>query len=251
MTSDGLAATNTKLCDSAICRLCEPVAFTSILPYIAEKAKTLTGAHESLWQARSLAVAIVSAFHLGELVATLIWSGISDKLGRKRVLFLGFFSTAMTMLSFGFAEDPTSAVATRLLGGLTNGNAGVIDTMILENTSKDQRAYAFAIMNCVWPTGAIIGSLLGGYLSQPVAQYPTIFRPDTVWENHPYLLANLSYTLLAFLASLLLACYRDVPCRGESQPLLPSGRSRLQERKTIRTTLSRNGIGLTAHCLVA
>jgi hypothetical protein len=37
----------------------------------------------------------------------------------------------------------------------------------------------------------VVGPVIGGYLAEPVKKYPSLFRPDTVWERFPYLLPNL------------------------------------------------------------
>lgn len=37
----------------------------------------------------------------------------------------------------------------------------------------------------------IIGPVVGGYLAEPVKKYPSLFGPDTIWEQFPYLLPNL------------------------------------------------------------
>jgi hypothetical protein len=39
--------------------------------------------------------------------------------------------------------------------------------------------------------------VIGGYLAEPVKKYPSLFGPDTIWEQFPYLLPNL--VVVAFL----------------------------------------------------
>lgn len=44
------------------------------------------------------------------------------------------------------------------------------------------------------PHSSIIGAGLGGTLADPVANYPTVFRPGTIFDNYPYLLPNIVCT---------------------------------------------------------
>lgn len=46
----------------------------------------------------------------------------------------------------------------------------------------------------------IIGPVVGGYLAEPVKKYPSLFDPDTIWEQFPYLLPNL-FVVVFLLAS--------------------------------------------------
>ena len=52
-------------------------------------------------------------------------------------------------------------------------------------------AKAYAIQPSVWSLGAIIGSAIGGYLTQPAQFYPSLFSADGLFGRYPYLLPNL------------------------------------------------------------
>lgn len=60
------------------------------------------------------------------------WGGLSDRIGRKPVLLIGCVGTMFSMIMVGFSTSFGMALAGRAIGGLLNGNIGVIQTMVGE-----------------------------------------------------------------------------------------------------------------------
>lgn len=86
------------------------------------------------------------------------WGGLSDRIGRKPVLLLGCVGTMLSMILVGCASNIWVAVAGRVLGGLLNGNIGVIQTMVGELVTKpEHEPKAYSVMPFVWSIGTIIG----------------------------------------------------------------------------------------------
>lgn len=144
---------------------------------------------------------VISAFALAEAMSSSIWGRLSDKFGRKVILMSGLAGTGVSMLIFGFAQNLQTALIARALGGLLNGNIGVIQTTVSE-VVKNEAHYgvAFSIMPTVWCIGAIIGSGLGGGLADPVHNYPGMFKPGSILDRFRYLLPNLVCTAIVILS---------------------------------------------------
>lgn len=135
---------------------------------------------------------VISAFALAEAMSSCLWGRLSDKLGRKLILLCGLAGTGISMLVFGFSTNIYLALLARALGGLLNGNIGVLQTTISEVVKNEaHKGIGFALMPAVWCVGAAIGSALGGGLADPVRSYPNIFKPGTILDRYPYLLPNL------------------------------------------------------------
>ncbi|EPS45535.1 hypothetical protein H072_489 [Dactylellina haptotyla CBS 200.50] len=176
----------------SICRLVEPIAFTSLFPYIyymvAHFHVTKTDAEIAMWTGGT-----VAAFAFAEMLTGMMWGSLSDRIGRKPVLIGGLTGTGISMLLFGLAPTMPLALAARAFGGLLNGNVGVIQTAVAELVPKrEYQPRAFSVMPFVWSLGSIIGPSVGGMLAEPVKHYPKYFSPDGLFGKFPYLLPNLA-----------------------------------------------------------
>ncbi|KAK7956208.1 uncharacterized protein PG986_005430 [Apiospora aurea] len=175
----------------AICRICEPIAFMGIFPYVYYMVKDfhITEDHNKISFYAGL---VTSAFTFAEFSTGFLWGRLSDRVGRKPVLLTGLIGTALSVLIFGFAQNLWVALAARAIGGLLNGNMGVLQSTVTELvTAKEHRPRAFTMMPIVWCIGSIIGPMIGGALAKPCETYPNLFAKGSIWDAYPYLLPNL------------------------------------------------------------
>ena len=88
---------------------------------------------------------LISSFSLAEALTGMYWGGLSDRIGRKPVLLIGCIGTTMSMLMTGFGQSFSMVLLARLLGGLLNGNIGVIQTMVgeLVHNPEHERKVSF------------------------------------------------------------------------------------------------------------
>ncbi|KAI1190446.1 major facilitator superfamily domain-containing protein [Nemania serpens] len=183
----------------AICRICEPIAFMGIFPYVYFMIEDFH-VTEDASRISFYAGMVTSAFTFAEFSTGLLWGRLSDKIGRKPVLLTGLVGTALSVLVFGFAPNLTVALIARAIGGLLNGNMGVLQSTVAELvTVKEHQPRAYTIMPVVWCLGSIIGPMIGGALARPCVSYPSLFSPGTIWERYPYLLPNLFSALIVLV----------------------------------------------------
>ncbi|CAK7268844.1 hypothetical protein SEPCBS57363_003300 [Sporothrix epigloea] len=143
---------------------------------------------------------VTSAFTFAEFLAGVFWGRLSDRIGRKPVLMTGLAGTALSVILFGFAPNLSVALIARALGGILNGNIGVMQTTVGEIVkAKEHHGRAFAVIPAVWCIGSMIGPAIGGALARPCQFYPTIFLPGSIWDKFPYLLPNLFSACAVFL----------------------------------------------------
>ena len=101
---------------------------------------------------------LISAFALAKSLTGMWWGSVSDRIGRKPVLLLGCSGTVLSLLIVGFSTNFTVALLGRILGGMLNGNIGVIQTMVGELVKKpEHEPKAYSVMPFVWSIGTIIG----------------------------------------------------------------------------------------------
>lgn len=177
-----------------LCRICEPIAFMSIFPYIYYMIESfdITNDHNRIALYAGL---VTSVFAAAECLGAGFWGNLSDRLGRKPILLTGLAGTGISMLMFGFAPNLPIALFARAVGGALNGNIGVLQTTVNEVVKVEaHQARAFAVMPTVWCMGAFVGAGLGGALADPVRNYPGVFHDGTIFATFPYLLTNLVCT---------------------------------------------------------
>lgn len=175
----------------ALVRICEPIAFMSIFPYVYHMVESFH-VTDNDQKIALYAGMITSSFTFAEFSAGMFWGRMSDRIGRKPVLIMGLIGTALSMVAFGFAPNLATAMIARALGGLLNGNIGVLQTTVAEIvTVKEHQPRAYSIMPFVWCLGSIIGPAMGGALAQPCDNYPWLFQRNTLFDRFPFLLPNL------------------------------------------------------------
>ncbi|EED18488.1 MFS transporter, putative [Talaromyces stipitatus ATCC 10500] len=180
-----------------ICRVAEPIALTSIFPYSWVMVQEFHVGNPN--DASFYAGILIAAFSLAEALTGMFWGALSDRIGRKPVLLLGCAGTMLSLLIVGFASSFWVALLGRIIGGVLNGNIGVIQTMVGELVKRpEHEPRAYAVMPFVWSIGTILGPAVGGLLAKPVEGFPSIFSPNGLFAKYPFLLPNL------FCAGLLL-----------------------------------------------
>ena len=90
-----------------MCRICEPIAFMSIFPYIYFMIENfhITDDPNKISVYAGL---VTSAFTLAEFSTGFLWGRLSDKIGRKPVLLTGLAGTALSVLIFGLCAKLAS-----------------------------------------------------------------------------------------------------------------------------------------------
>ncbi|KAK4938663.1 hypothetical protein LTR10_020931 [Elasticomyces elasticus] len=181
----------------AICRLAEPIAFTSITAYTFVMVQDIKGDEDASFYAGLL----ISAFAMAEASTAMIWGNISDRYGRKPIILIALAGTALSSLIFGFAKKYWVALLARVIGGALNGNVAVMQTMVAEMIKNpEHEPAAYAVQPFMWSLGSIVGSALGGFTAQPAKFYPHIFDPNGIFGEYPYLLPNIVSVVAILIA---------------------------------------------------
>lgn len=174
----------------AICRFAEPIASTSLFPYLPEMIRSFNIPETDVAGWAGLAAAM---FSLCQAFMGVPWGIFSDVYGRKLAILLGLTSTMLTSLLWGFSTNLGMAIAARALAGAGNGNVGIIRTVVAEMVPfKELQPRAFSIMPLVWNIGSIFGPTIGGALANPLNVKPgdEVHNPS-FFQRFPYALPNL------------------------------------------------------------
>ncbi len=113
---------------------------------------------------------LFACFSFGQFVASPIIGQFSDKLGRKRLLTLSVFGTALGHALFAIGiyigSIPLLFFA-RLFAGITGGNIVIAQAAIADITTPENRAKNFGLIGAAFGLGFIIGPFIGGKLADP------------------------------------------------------------------------------------
>ncbi|KIJ52561.1 hypothetical protein M422DRAFT_58696 [Sphaerobolus stellatus SS14] len=181
-------------------RIVDPISFTQLFPYVNEMMQDL---HVTTHASRIgyYSGFLDSVFSVSQLFSIYHWGKLSDKIGRRPVIFTSTLGIALCTSWFGLSTTLWSALAARSLSGLLAGNIAVIHSTLGELTDESNQSVIFPIYGMVWPLGGIIGPLIGGTFSHPDQHWPQYF--DTNWFRvHPYFLPCLICSILSFTAAM-------------------------------------------------
>lgn len=125
----------------------------------------------------------LNAFHMGLLLASYsvfsfiaapFWGYLSDKIGRKKILFIGLTGFTISFLIFGiFINNLTLLYVARILGGIFSGACfSTTTSMVSDMTSEEDRNKYMGLMGMMIGLGFIFGPAVGGLLSGISYQIP-------------------------------------------------------------------------------
>lgn len=152
-------------------RLSEPLVQTSLQAYMFYQLK---------WFDPSLSDSVISgqagilhaSFTAAQLLTAMMWGRVADssRFGRKKVILIGLTGTLVSCLGFGFSKTFWQALFFRCLGGVTNGNVGVLRTMISEIVrEKKYRKSTLFLFPTTGRTGEMPGAVLRAEIPQGCA----------------------------------------------------------------------------------
>ncbi|CAG9977286.1 unnamed protein product [Clonostachys byssicola] len=209
-------------------RLAEPLSERSLTSYLFYQLRWFDPSLEPSEIAKQ-AGHLTAVFAAAQCLTSMWWGRVADTalFGRKRVLIIGLFGSAMCALGMGFSPSFTSAMFFRFFSGALNGNIGVLRTMVSEIVpDKRYKARAFLILPMCFNVGVIIGPLMSGFLADPIHSLPSIFGPGSIiggrdgvaWmKQFPYALPNVvcASVLLAAAFCIILGLDETHPMRRD------------------------------------
>ncbi|EPE04019.1 mfs transporter [Ophiostoma piceae UAMH 11346] len=153
-----------------------------------------------------------------QVLTAMLWGKAADAswCGRKPVLFIGLFGTAISCIGYGFATTFFWAAFWRAIGGGINGTVGIIRTMISEIIKdKKYQSRAFLILPMSFNLANMIGPIMGGFLADPANTLPSLFGDGAIFgfqwiQAYPFALPSvLNAVSLGLSAMVVLFCLEE------------------------------------------
>lgn len=137
------------------------------LPYYAE-----SGA----FNATPLEIGLLFAsYSLMQFIFSPVLGSLSDKLGRRPILFFSVLGSAVGYLFIGFAFALWMVFAGRIIAGITGGNISTAQAYIADATTRENRAKGMGLFGATFGLGFIFGPAIGGILSRYGINAPFLF----------------------------------------------------------------------------
>jgi MFS family permease len=112
-----------------------------------------------------VAALLVPVYSACQLFSGPYLGGLSDRIGRRRVLLLSQSGTLFGFLLIASANSLWMIFVGRVIDGLTAGNLSVAQAYIADNTAPENRARSFALIGIAFGVGFLLGPAVTAYLS--------------------------------------------------------------------------------------
>lgn len=108
---------------------------------------------------------LLAAYPIGQLFGAPLVGRLSDKYGRKKLLFVSVAGTFTSLMILGFADSLFVVFLARLVDGLTGGNITVAQAYITDISDEKDRAKRLGMIGAAFGLGFVIGPAIGGFMS--------------------------------------------------------------------------------------
>ncbi|WP_235823772.1 MFS transporter [Azohydromonas sediminis] len=172
--------------------LIDMVSVGLIIPVLPALVGTFTGsqADQAFWYG-----AVAFAFGVASFLSGPVLGGLSDRVGRRPVLLLGFAGLALNFYATALASALWVIVLARLFGGAMQANIAVAQAYVADITEPAQRARRFGLLGAMFGIGYTLGPVIGGVLGSIDLHLP-------FWVAGTLALANTLYGVFVLPESL-------------------------------------------------
>ncbi|MFL6589478.1 MAG: MFS transporter [Chthoniobacterales bacterium] len=128
------------------------------------------------FHASPIAIGWLTGIYSGmQIIFTPILGKLSDRFGRRPVLFISIVGTAIGFTLMGMAHSLTLLFVARILAGITGGNIAIPQAYIADVTAPEKRSRAMGMIGAAFGLGFTFGPLIGGLMSRISYSAPFFF----------------------------------------------------------------------------
>jgi multidrug resistance protein len=143
---------------------------------------------------------LFASYSVMQLIFSPILGALSDKYGRRPILFFSLLGTSLGFFVMGFATTLWMLFLGRIIDGITGGNISTAQAYVADITGPEDRAKGMGLIGAAFGLGFVFGPAIGGILSRWGVSVPFIFAgalalmnaillyfalPETVTPDHP------------------------------------------------------------------
>lgn len=153
------------------------IGFGVAIPVLPDYAKNVFGASPFVigW--------LVASYSIMQFISTPFLGHLSDKYGRRPVLFISLLGTSAAALITGLSNTLGLLFFGRIFDGVTGGNISTAQAYIADVTTLENRAKGMALIGVAFGLGFILGPAIGGILSRFGTHTPFFFVSALAFAN--------------------------------------------------------------------
>ncbi|HEX9959527.1 MAG TPA: MFS transporter [Pyrinomonadaceae bacterium] len=126
---------------------------------------------------------LFASYSLMQFIFSPILGGLSDRYGRRPILFFSLLGSALGYLFIGYAFALWMVFAGRIIAGITGGNLSTAQAYIADVTTRENRAKGMGLFGATFGLGFIFGPAIGGILSRYGIHVPFLFAAALSFVN--------------------------------------------------------------------
>ncbi|HEU4951784.1 MAG TPA: MFS transporter [Holophagaceae bacterium] len=198
-----------------------------ILPLYAEQVAAASGSHWTStltgWMHLTdpgafWAGVVFVSFSIAQFIATPILGRISDRTGRRPVLWISLLGSAAAYLLMALTMRLEWVILARVVDGITGGNVAVAQAAMADGSKPEERSKVLGLIGAAFGLGFVIGPALAGLLAG--SSLGASLLRDHGWHL-PFLVAG----GLSLLASCLVLAWLP-------ETLTPEMRAKAQDKES-------------------
>lgn len=126
---------------------------------------------------------LFASYSLMQFIFSPVLGSLSDKFGRRPILFFSMLGASVGYLFIGFAFALWMVFAGRIISGITGGSISTAQAYIADVTTRENRAKGMGLFGATFGLGFIFGPAIGGVLSRYGIQVPFLFAAALSFAN--------------------------------------------------------------------
>jgi DHA1 family tetracycline resistance protein-like MFS transporter len=130
------------------------VGFGVVLPILPQYA-------ERFGVGAALIGVLSASFSLAQLIFAPVWGRLSDRFGRKPILLVSLFGTALGSLLTGVAGSIWILFVGRILDGISGASVSVAQAAVGDVSPPSQRARLMGLLGAAFGVGFVVGPAIG------------------------------------------------------------------------------------------
>ncbi len=108
---------------------------------------------------------LMAVYSIMQFLFAPFWGKLSDRIGRRPVLIIGLFGSAISYLIYGLAQTLTVLFLARIGAGVMGANIAAAQAAMADLTPREKRARAMGLIGAAFSLGFVLGPAFGGLLA--------------------------------------------------------------------------------------